>query len=251
MSRKISMSLAPLLAIAAFVIVPTAAQAVVGHWFANGVKLVESEGVSTQNGVADVGNLEEEGVGLGIAWGTLELKGETGAAAGGTIFCHNVAAGVNYNPIGAGAGKGNTETFAVFNCGGNVCKPGEATNVAPVSLPWPTEITGTTVATMRSQAGLTAAFPTSPVRVLVTCNGVATAPFEGKNQPLGPDGGTLRKGTSAKAPSETEFDTGSGELNLVNGFGGPTLGSSKTIGQLKNLGYTSQELIQIDPKGIG
>ncbi len=206
----------------------TLAPALTPHYFSNGVRLGESEG-----------NSEEEGVRVGISWGTLELKGESGAAAGGTVTCHTVAAGLDYNPIGGGAGKGNTETFAAFACQSNICKAGEATGVVPASLPWPSELTGTSTATFRSKTGTAA----HPIRVSVTCNGTATAPFEGEDQPLGPSG--LRKGGSAKAPSETEFDVGSGELNLVNGFGGATLGSSKTIGSLKNLGYESQEVIQV------
>jgi hypothetical protein len=248
MRRKILISIAPVLAIAAFVIVPAAAQALVPHYFANGAKLapVEQSNAVRANGE---GNLEEEGVSVAIAWGTIELKGEKGAAAGGTIKCHNVASGIAYNPEPAAttAGRGNTENFAVYNCSGNVCKAGEVTNVAPESLPWPSELTGTTLATFRSKSGVTTAFPTSPVRVLVECNGTPTAPFEGTNEPLLMTGAL--KGSSAKAPSETSFDAGSGELNLVSGFGGTVLGSSKTIGNLKNLGYENQELIQIDPKG--
>ncbi len=210
----------------------TLAPALTPHYFSNGVRLGESEG-----------NSEEEGVRVGISWGTLELKGESGAAAGGTVTCHTVAAGLDYNPIGGGAGKGNTETFAAFACQSNICKAGEATGVVPASLPWPSELTGTSTATFRSKTGTAA----HPIRVSVTCNATATAPFEGEDQPLAPSG--VRKGNSSKAPGQIEFDSGSGELKLVSGFGGATLGTSRTIGSLKTLGYENEEPIQIDPKG--
>ncbi len=211
----------------------TLAPALTPHYFSNGVRLGESEG-----------NSEEEGVRVGISWGTLELKGESGAAAGGTVTCHTVAAGLDYNPIGGGAGKGNTETFAAFACQSNICKAGEATGVVPASLPWPSELTGTSTATFRSKTGTAA----HPIRVSVTCNATATAPFEGEDQPLAPSG--LRKGNSSKAPGQIEFDSGSGELKLVSGFGGATLGTSRTIGSLKTLGFENEEPIQIDPVGV-
>ncbi len=198
------------------------------HYFSNGVRLEESNGQP-----------EEEGAQIGVSWGTLELKGESGAAAGGTVTCHTVAAGADYNPIGGGAGKGSTGTFAAFACQGNICKAGEATSVVPASLPWPSELTGTSTATFRIKSGT----PVNPVRMSVTCNGTATAPFEGEDQPLGPSG--LRKGSSAKAPSEIEFDSGSGELKLVSTFGGTVVGSSAVIGSLKTIGYENQELIQV------
>jgi hypothetical protein len=84
--------------------------------------------------------------------------------------------------------------------------------------------------------------------VLITCQKapaepVAKAPFEGSNEPLAPSG--TRKGTSAAHPGFVEFDAGSGELSLVNGFGGEKLGTSKTAGTVKTLGYAAQELGQV------
>ncbi len=136
-------------------------------------------------------------------------------------------------PAGA-AGRGSTETFAVFACQSNICKAGEVTSVQPASLPWPSELIGTTPSTFRSRS--------TGVRVLVTCNGVATAPFEGSDEPLAPAGS--HKGSSAKSPGFSEFDPGSGELKLVAAFGGAVLGSSKVIGEVKLLGYNEEELIQ-------
>ncbi len=203
------------------------------HYFSNGVRLPQSEG-----------NFEEEGVQVDISWGTLELKGETGAAAGGVLTCHTGVGGIDYNPLGGGAGKGVTESFSAYGCQSNICKAGETTGVVPAALPWPSELTGTSGATFRVSSGTAL----NPIRVAVTCNGTATAPFEGEDRPLGLSG--VNKGSSAKAPSEIVFDSGSGELNLVSGFGGATLGTSKTIGSLKMLGYETEELIQIDPKGV-
>lgn len=94
---------------------------------------------------------------------------------------------------------------------------------------------GTTEATIRNKS--------TGVREVVTCNEKPKARFEGRMEPLAPAG--VRKGTSARASSETEFDAGSGELSLVEEFGGNKLGTEKTIGSLKILGYESQELIQV------
>src|SRR5271166_1558246 len=89
MSKKLIISLA---AFAALAVLPAAAQASVPHYFSNGVKLAESacKGEEIATAAACYGEEEVEGaaaVRVVNAWGTLELKGETGAAAGGLITC--------------------------------------------------------------------------------------------------------------------------------------------------------------------
>ena len=119
------------------------------------------------------------------------------------------------------------------------------------ALPWPTELNekGTTAVPFRKRIGLTGIEPTKPIRVLSEClkkgseKFVPKAPYEGTEEPLAPAGG--HKGASATHPGFVEWDSGSGELNLVNGFGGEKLGTGKTIGEMKVLGYEEQELIQV------
>jgi len=242
MSKKLFIGLAPLLAIAAFVVVP-AAQATTPHYFSNNVKLPASKGNAAEG---------EEGASYGIGWGTLQLKGETGLAKGSGLSCHNVVAGRIWNPVGGGPGLGETEVFATWDCQNEgACESGETSAATAETLPWPGELNekGTTAVPFRAKAGLNGIEPTKPVRVLIECEKkgsekfVAKAPFEGVNEPLAPAGS--HKGTSAAHPGFAEFDSGSGELNLVNGFGGEKLGTSKTIGEVKTLGYEEQELVQV------
>jgi hypothetical protein len=84
MSKKLFISLAPLLALAAFAVLPAASQATTPHNFANGAILPESNGNAAE---------AEEGAPYVIGWGTLSLKGETGLAKGSGLQCHNVVGG--------------------------------------------------------------------------------------------------------------------------------------------------------------
>jgi len=223
MHRKFLMGLAPLLAMAAFVL-PTAAQATVPHNFGSGLILPPS-----------AGNFGEEGVEPVIGWGTITLKGLTGGAIGTEIVCHNVIAGDAWNPVGGGPGEGLVQNWAVFDCESNLCAVGTAISVVPENLPWKS--------VLKELGGLakTNGFrsSTTGVKVDVTCNGLSTAHFEGSNNPGAPAG--TDKGTSAAHPGFIEFDQpGSGTLKEVE-----LKGTSTTEGLVHELGYNEQELAQV------
>ncbi len=246
MNRKLLIRVVPLLVTVAFALMATAAQASTPHWFSNSVKLVESNGdVQTEE---EIGG--QEAVRVVSMKGTLELKGETGIASGGDLTCDTSVAGWVWNPVGGGRGKGNLELFTVVptSCTGNACPPGVQVNVAPASLPWPLELTGTdvltgaggTATTFRSNIGTLA----NPIRLITTCSGLpGAALFEGEDNPLAPSG--PNKGSSATSPGHLEWDQFSGELKLVDKFGGSQLGTSKTIGELEIIGFNSNELINV------
>jgi len=231
MTRKCVISFVSLLALAAFVAAP-AAQAAEGHYYENAVKLAGSKG-----------KLGEANVNVSVGWGTLQLLGIKGAASGTEVSCHNVAAGTDYNPESGLAGKGATEVFETWHCEQKgICAGGEALVVKGFKFPWLSEITGSEEWTGANKETAWRS-TTKGIQVKVTCNGTVKQVFEGQNEPLAPSG--LLKGTSAKAPGTTSFDTGSGELNLVEGEGGPTIGSSKTNGKVVAMGYAHEELIQV------
>jgi len=110
MNRKF-LGLAPLLAIVAFALVPTAAQASI--WTSNGTP-VGTEPVTV------------------TGWGTLTLTG-----AAGNITCHNAAAGTVAN-VG-GVGVGSTQVFTTYDCESTTC-PAENSATAK-GLPWPSKLT--------------------------------------------------------------------------------------------------------------
>lgn len=233
MNKKLLMGLAPLVVVAALAM-PSAALAV-PHFFSNGVIVgpteFGAEGECLNEGTEECPD--------SISWGTLELKGETGAAAGGLISCHNVAAGNGGNPIGGAAGKGETETFAVFDCTSNLCAPTSETSVIAENIG---DKVGEGWKNTLTEGGIPKANgfrqETTGVKVAITCAGVAAAHFKGSNKPSANAG--LDKGTSAGHPGFLEFDAGSGELSLEE-----APGTSKTKGTLNVLGYESQELAQV------
>jgi len=103
MSKKL-FSLAPLLAIAAFAVMPAVAQAVPGHWFKNGKRQAEAVKVPV------------------MTWGgAVNLKQESPA---GEINCKGVGAGYIENPKGTGtevgekgpAGAGATLSSNFYEC---------------------------------------------------------------------------------------------------------------------------------------
>jgi hypothetical protein len=197
-----------------------AAQAV-PLYYSNNSKLKESEGKVGEAGVKEV-----------IGWGTLDLKGETGGAKGTDIKCHYVIGGDVWNPIGGGAGKGETQASATFDCESNLCAIEAVVYVVPEELPWVSELQLTGLAKTNSIRS-----HTEKVKLDVTCE-LSVAHFQGSYQPGAPAGED--KGTSPGHPGFLEFDQpGSGELEEV-GLGG----SSAPRGTVRELGYAEQEIIQ-------
>ena len=114
MSKKIVVSLLPLLATAAFAVMPAAAGAAPHHWYKNNVLLPERERVPV------------------LSWGTLALQ-----SAAGKVECRNVIGGYDENPAGGGAGVGAVQAFVPYECEDSC--PAVFT-VTPERLPWSREL---------------------------------------------------------------------------------------------------------------
>jgi len=229
MSKKLLISLAPLLAIAAFAVMPVAAQAA-PHWYSEGTPIAETG--------------EQIPV---IEWGNLTLKGAA------ELSCHNAIGGYIDNPAGGGAGVGGTEAFATWNCVASyACPEGSRPGAAPSLLPW-TGVLEEVSSKLRVQSAKVPG--AGGTRVIIGCTAphanegsnavgevtAGTAFIVGKqiSQPLAPNG--AKKGTSALHPGFAEFDVGtpgSGKLE-AEGSSGAVLGT--TEGKVNILGFEHQE----------
>jgi hypothetical protein len=262
MSDKLLMRLAPLVVVAAFVVMPAAAQAA-PHFFVN------EEGISAGSKVHV------------LAWGSLTLTPEGIALAPTT--CENAAGGFAENPegpLGAAPGRGATEDFASWNCANGACPPGEVEyppgsskkaekefivfpggkEYAKQSLPWPTVLTEAVKGQIRLEAtGVivdlacvaahvseqgppfggdtdhdTPAFLAAPT----VC---VTEPGKAKQEPL------AKNGTQIGGPltGTLVFDPGAGKLSCVTEVEKKPVGfKGNTEGVLKTFGYEGQDLIK-------
>jgi hypothetical protein len=229
MSKKLFISVVPVLATIAFAMAPTSALAVEPTWFQNGAQITEAQGeVPT------------------VTWGDLSLKGAA------EINCHNDIGGTSENKLVGGVFRAFDwiYDFSAFLCTSpNItCPAGFVVAVEPRNLPWRTEIIVVAGKVRDNVLG---------VRVKLGCRRagavMGTAAGEGevigtnfvigpgqKQTPLAPFGAL--KGTSALNPAKFVYDAGSGELE-AEGSGGTAKGI--TEGETKSLGYTEQELIQL------
>jgi hypothetical protein len=230
MSRKLFISLAPPLAIAALAMGPATAQAAPHYYFNNVIVGTAPKNVT--------------------AWGTITLALTKPASLVGTsITCHNSAAGQIENPggVAGGAGTGNTEMFATYKCESEKnCALGETTMVKAERLPstlppgvagtgWPSALTEEVVGTIRAE--------TKNIEVDVICVNAGKVEKETKFDIFSGEKGQRPKsvkGTSALHPGFLEFGVGSGELEVV---GSSNTVSGRTEGEVKTLGYEEQELI--------
>ncbi len=211
MSKKLLISLAPLVATAALAVVPAVSQATEPFYLKNGVK---APAAATQV----------------IAWGTLTLSGAA------EITCKNAVAGNIENPA-SGAGTGSTAVFATYGCESVICTehPGTQPGVEAKKLPWPNVLEVVEGAVRQKSTGVDVTVGCeAPPPAEHTLSGVN---FIGENNPK------AEHGTSALHPGFDEFGPGTGELEL-EGSGGTVKGG--TIGQLHDLGSKSQELINVE-----
>ena len=233
------MGLAPLLAVAAFAVMPVAAQAV-GHYYSNGLKIAEGSKKTV------------------IAWGTITLAGVKGGTLPNHITCHNAAGGTIENPVGGTAGVGATEVFVAYQCEQeNVCPAGTAgrataekivNNATPpaVSTGWPNVLSEPSVGLWRTES--------SRVKVDIGCWLLTEPETRGGGEHFVEIGGfgtetagllqkpETHKGTNAAHPGGVVFGVGSGELQ--GEAAGEAL-TGKTEGEVKTLGYLNQELINV------
>jgi hypothetical protein len=265
MFKKLSIGLAPLLVIAAFAVMPVAAQAVTQHWYVNGALSLQGEQVP-------------------VVWFGNEIDlSQTDTIGFGEVSCRTVGGGIIENPVGGGAGEGKMFAAAFFECKAPGCEeeilkklgvPGrgyvEADNM-PASINGHTEkrfvpfpgwsmlleesiVAG--VLSVRVKIGEVwgkpeTRSPAGMIRVRDECEVAATEQsggagpiFEGE---LKPEIGVAKtgnlNGTSPGAPSQAKFNLAStGELHSA---GVP--GTATYMGNLKYLGYFHQEVITVKP----
>jgi len=117
MSKKLLIGLAPMLATAAFVVMPAVAQAT-PHYYVSGVKAAEGKTFPS------------------LAWGTLTLANSNPAIQ--PLSCENAVIGDYINPTGGGAGEGETDNFATIDCADKECpeESGVELQVHSEALPW-------------------------------------------------------------------------------------------------------------------
>jgi len=219
MRRKLLVSLAPLVAVVAFVVVPAAAQAVGPHYYTSGTRLEEGKKQPI------------------ISYGHLSLTAE-----GATIptECENAVGGYIENPVGGGPGKQVTESFTSYNCHNTECEANPGGHIGVIfenenkpglrlQINWPAELTEAKLGTIRLQS--------SNVAVYVHCQFAYTAPtekpgggpftgLEERNtaeynagtkvtcttKPPGLQQLKQVSGTSLSKPGESEFDAEVGKL---------------------------------------
>jgi hypothetical protein len=223
MSKKLFISLAPLAVVAAFVVMPTMAQAS-PHYYVNGTKLASGKSKSV------------------ISWGTITLSLNV-LPAGNSLTCHN-AAGAVVNGTAEGVnGTGATEEFATYGCVQKKQCPAESNTVevVPKQLPWKSSITEKVAGEFRNAS--------TGVEVEIICKEGATTtlattfvtnPAFEECEAQAPD---IRSGTSALHPGFLEFgDAGTKYLEVQ---GSTCLAKGKTEGEVKELGYNEQELINV------
>jgi hypothetical protein len=187
------------------------------HWYSNGARNIEGERASV------------------VGWGTLAL---TLTPSAGSVTCHTASGGFVENPAGGGAGVGETEAFATFDCESEkVCPPGVSTEVVGEGLAW--------TSVLEVASGLVRVRSTG-VQVGVAC--VSGGKVESATRFLTNEASACcrawtpahRHGSSALHPSFVEFDAGSGPLEAE---GSKEALTAKTEGEVRIIGYTEQELI--------
>jgi len=238
MKSKFLIGVAPVLAVAAFMLAPAGAQGCTApacpHYYVNGAKIKEGEANKK----------------FSIGWGNITLTGTEGSILGGHITCHNAAAGYAFNPTGGGAGEGKVTQFAPFSCEQTLICPSKTTFVEVVAehLPWPDLLIEEPAGVFRQETGPAGETPKVDIRCFEGTVKIADLFFKvglKKGSLTEPEKGQRPKaveGTEALHPGFVEFDAESGELEL-EGSAGKVRG--KTEGAVKTLGYNAQELIAV------
>jgi hypothetical protein len=236
MNKKTFISVAPLVAIAAFVVMPAASQGACTppacpHVYLNGAKSPEGTKKARQ-----------------IAWGTLKLKNK----AFGEVECHNVFGGFLTNPAGGGPAKGQIQAFAPYECESSTCIAlgGKGIKVTPGKLPWAAEVIEPKPGVFREKIGHkgSTAFvkpaETEPefVDFTVNCEGVVIPEFFGELDALilnngisiGSGPGEWQLEPEAVNPESKDLET---EILTAN--------KGEYEGHVKVEGYGAEELISV------
>jgi hypothetical protein len=218
MTRRLSLGLAPLLAIAAMSVIPAATQAACTapacpHVYRNGVMVGEGKKLQV------------------IGWGTIKFTN----SHLGEVECHNIGAGYVENPIGGGIAVGKGEAQANYECESPSCKLfGGKIESTPESLPWAEELIEPEPGVFRIKIGKKGK-ETGSIVVRSKCLGLFNEQFFGEQTPK-----ILNNGVSIGAlPGEGEFDAGAGALEST------FFGTGTTTGRVKSEGYGAQELVEV------
>jgi hypothetical protein len=227
MSNKLRMGLAPVLLVAAFALIPVAAQAE-PHFYSNHVGLP-----------AESGGPGAEGKDI-IAWGKLELE----AKSIGKTICLNEFGGDAYNPEGpegARPGEGKIDAYAAYDCTSEQCEALKSKiEIIPEGLDkfgeWEAKLTEPEAGIIRLKIGNKTLNSPTQIKFRIFCPpagpGEINTPSRGELTPKVKNGTLI-----GSAPSKIEFGLGSGELELAG------LPEGKVNGSLKVMGYETGEII--------
>jgi hypothetical protein len=205
MNKKVFIGLVPLVAIAAFVVLPGVSQAACTapacpHVYKNGVAGEEGKKVRE------------------IWWGTLKLK----TATLGDIECHSIWGGFEENPVGGGVAHGQVQVVYPYECVDETCTKtlgGTAIHVIAGKLPWLTQVIEPTAGDFRDKI--------AGADFTIDCQGVTTPEVSGEMEALNRNNGT-------------SIGSGPGERQLkLQSEGGVV------EGDVKVLGYGTEELIEV------
>jgi len=214
MKKKLLTGLAPLVVIAAFLVIPAASQAV-PHVYKNGV--IQTEGKKLRF----------------IAWSTFTF---TNPSVFGTSECHHAFEGFLENPTGGGAAVGKLQAFEPYECVDPACigLGGKQIVFTPEKLPWNSEVTEPEAGVFRMSTGKKGEKGgTGSIEIHENCEGFAMASFFGALAPK-----ILNNGITIGAiPGELEFNASAGELESPDG---PGIYEAK----VKMQGFAAQELIE-------
>jgi hypothetical protein len=255
MFKKLFISVAPLLAIAAFAVMAVTAQAGTQQWYRSGVKLTEGKVVP-----------------IVVFGGKVNLNQTSGF---GEADCKTVGGGTIENPAGSGAGVGRTNSLTLYECKGATCEAEalKATgmegrvrlttqnNPAATQEPgfpgWSDVLEESTVAgvsSVREKIGepfekFQTPSPPGMLRETQTCELAATKQVllstisEGELKPeIGVAKSGMLNGSSAANPSTIKFSGAS-----TGALRSELAGEDTFLGSLKYLGYNEQELITVKP----
>ena len=135
MSKKLSIRLAPALALASFALMPAVAQAKFPATCVVEAKCHYYINATSPSAFTILKEGEDKAT---LSWGVW-----TYSLAAGTVTCQNAAIGDIENPVGGGAGRGETENFAASDCFADGCEPAQflEMDVTAEKLPWASELT--------------------------------------------------------------------------------------------------------------
>jgi hypothetical protein len=240
MSKKLSLGLAPLLVIAAFVMTPTSALGAAEitwpsctapacpHVYKNGT--IGAEGEPVQE----------------ISWGNSQFHN----TKLGEVECHNIHAGFLVNPTGGGRAVGKVQAFFPYECTDETCTLalGEIKVKAGSTLPWKAEVmenalkeffqkTGFKGPTVNKKAN--PATEPGQVEININCTATGAADFFGVQYYK-----ILNNGISiGSIPDEEQLQPeGATGRSLESEAFGPLESARKSD---RVMGYGGQELIEV------